>query len=442
MTKKNIFYYLLGTGILFIGVLYNTFPFINGDTTVYITSGIENHVPHERPIFYGYFLLLTSLKTSLWLTALAQCLIMFGLLSRFIKVVIPVITQKQTLLITLVLCLTTGLWFEVGKLMADVFTAYLSLALFLMLFDNSANKGQKLLYLFVIFYSTISHNSHILILSASPFILWLVFRYTGVRAKALQWSLLLIIPLAWLTVCTSNYLSNGNFTVSRASHVFLMGKMVENGMLKKCLDEKCATEDWKICHYADSLPYTGAHFVWDFGGPVWKTGGWDANKQEYNEVLLSIISSPKHLLLLLYKSIIEAGVQMTQCDYGTDLMRCDDKTNIQQAIKKHYEHEYNRSMWSRQTILEIPFDDLNLWYYLFLCLSSVWVAYLYSLGLLTTELRAAYIFLVVLLFLNAYVSANFANIGDRLNTRLFWLIPALHLLSIFHWLTTKKELKF
>jgi hypothetical protein len=72
MGFNKVLYYVLGTLILCLGALYNTYPFINGDTSVYITSGIENYVPYERPIFYGYFLKITSLTQSLWLTALAQ----------------------------------------------------------------------------------------------------------------------------------------------------------------------------------------------------------------------------------------------------------------------------------------------------------------------------------------------------------------------------------
>ena len=166
--------------------------------------------------------------------------------------------------------------------------------------------------------------------------------------------------------------------------------------------------------------------------PVAKTGGWDANKIEYKDILTSIITTPKHLFLLMYKSVIETGAELLQCDYGTDLIRYDEKSNIQQTIYKYYGHEYNRSRWSRQSILEIPFDGLNMWYYLFLIVSTVWVAYLYSIQQIPNQLISAYVFVLVILLVNAFVTANFANIGDRLNTRIFWLLPTLHILSILY----------
>lgn len=432
LTKKNTLYYAIGSTILFMGALYNTFPFINGDSSVYISSGIENTVPYERPIFYGYFLRLTSFKMSLWLPALAQCGILFMLLSRMFKVLLPNITKKQSLLVTLVLCLGTGVWFEVAKLMADIFTAYLTLAFFLYIFENAASTFSKILYLFIILYSATCHNSHLVILTLAPFLLWFIFKLVGIRIKTLHWPILVLIPLSWAAVCTSNYVDNGNFTTSRASHVFLMGKMVENGMLKHHLDRRCDSKDWKICQYADSLPITGWQFVWDPKSPVAKTGGWDANKIEYNDILTSIITTPKHLFLLMYKSVIETGAELLQCDYGTDLIRYDEKSNIQQTIYKYYGHEYNRSRWSRQSILEIPFDGLNMWYYLFLIVSTVWVAYLYSIQQIPNQLISAYVFVLAILLVNAFVTANFANIGDRLNTRIFWLLPTLHILSILH----------
>ena len=206
------------------GALYNTFPFINGDSSVYISSGIENTVPYERPIFYGYFLRLTSFKMSLWLPALAQCGILFMLLSRMFKVLLPNITKKQSLLVTLVLCLGTGVWFEVAKLMADIFTAYLTLAFFLYIFEKAASTFSKILYLFIILYSATCHNSHLVILTLAPFLLWFIFKLVGIRIKTLHWPILVLIPLSWAAVCTSNYVDNGNFTTSRASHVFFDGQ--------------------------------------------------------------------------------------------------------------------------------------------------------------------------------------------------------------------------
>jgi hypothetical protein len=325
--------------------------------------------------------------------------------------------------------------------MADVFTAFMTIGLFLLILDNEASLTKKTLYWIIVLYASSGHNSHLLIIAAAPFALWIVFRLAKIQIRVIHWPVILLIPLSWIMVCGANYIESGKFVSSRASHVFIMGKMVENGMLKHHLDRKCDSKDWKICAYADSLPLTSWQFIWDASSPMQKTGGWVANEKEYNEVLRSIVTTPKHLALLLYKSVIETGVQLTQCSYGTDLMRCDDQSNIQQTIYKYYGHEYNRSRWSRQSNLELPFVALNFWYYLFLTVSTIVVFYMYSKGNISNELITAYVFIGVMLLINAFVSAAFANIADRLNTRIFWLVPLLHIISIAQYTLPKWNTK-
>jgi len=78
--------------------------------------------------------------------------------------------------------------------------------------------------------------------------------------------------------------------MSKSKHIFYMGHMVENGILKKYLDENCATHNYKICEYKDSLPPNADRFLWDFeNSPVYKMGGWKACKNEFMQL------SVKHL---------------------------------------------------------------------------------------------------------------------------------------------------
>ena len=72
--------------------------------------------------------------------------------------------------------------------------------------------------------------------------------------------------------------------MSKSKHIFYMGRMVENGILKKYLDETCATKNYQLCAYKDSLPATADRFLWDFeNSPVYKLGGWKTTKKEFNE---------------------------------------------------------------------------------------------------------------------------------------------------------------
>lgn len=64
---KNIYSIFLGSLILLFEAFRNSYPLVYPDTGTYIRSGFTMDIPIDRPIFYGIFINITSLKFSLWL---------------------------------------------------------------------------------------------------------------------------------------------------------------------------------------------------------------------------------------------------------------------------------------------------------------------------------------------------------------------------------------
>ena len=78
--------------------------------------------------------------------------------------------------------------------------------------------------------------------------------------------------LAILCVIGTNVYAKNRFTLASASHIFLMGKLSENGVLKKYLDKYCTTEPNALCAYKDKLPEHGWDFVWETDGAFANSG--------------------------------------------------------------------------------------------------------------------------------------------------------------------------
>ena len=54
-----------------------------------------------------------------------------------------------------------------------------------------------------------------------------------------------------------------------------MGKMLDSGVLKSFLDDKCKNNNYVLCACKDSLPKDNRELLWSYYGPLYKHGGWE-----------------------------------------------------------------------------------------------------------------------------------------------------------------------
>src|SRR4030095_7418684 len=72
---SSIIFFIILTIILSGAAIFNQYPIITGDSGSYILSGFTPYVPFDRPVIYGLFLVVSSLRSSLWFAVFAQALI-------------------------------------------------------------------------------------------------------------------------------------------------------------------------------------------------------------------------------------------------------------------------------------------------------------------------------------------------------------------------------
>lgn len=422
-TEKNLLL-LITSLIMMFGAFYNWYPFFTGDTSVYIASGFENYVPGERPVFYGWFIRFSSLGFSLWLTAFAQSLILSYLLLRILRAVLPDQSKWIYLSCVLAIAIFTGVWWESTKLIPDVFIATLTLALILLLFFKNTRTHTIILWT-IVCVSSVVHLSH---LAALTLLLLIIVTFNSFNSRRKEFILpaVLSLSISYLALIGSNMILEDKLTLANSNSVFLLGKMNEMGVLDVYLNEECSKQDLKLCKYKDSLPPTGWQFVWDKNGAVMKLGGWDENKEEHDKILRDIFTTPSYYPMLVFKATTNTLVQLSQNKVGDNLFRQEIKSNSIEAIGKYYPHEKNTAIWTKQFLMDLPFNGLS-WFYLFVMLVLI---------LLRVYLRSSFIspqiyyFLLLMLVLNAFTTANLANIASRLNERLLWLLPAFLLIEL------------
>ena len=435
---KDTIVLLLGSIIFMLFALYNGFPIVSGDSITYLQSGFELKASAERPIFYGLFIRLTSLNYfSVWLTMFIQSLILCYVVLRLIKHLLPRIEITHQIGLVLIIALGTISSWYAGQLMPDIFTPILGISVFLFLFSKNT-KRQVIILLCIIFLSTLVHFSNYISLTLLAFVLivsLIAFRSYRRQLLLKTIGLLCVAIVSWTSLMTSNYLSGRGFVTSSVAHIFLMGKLSESGVLKTYLEKACPIYNYKICAYKDNLPPVAWEFVWDqTNSPVFKTGGWDSNKVEYNKIIKDIASRPKYWGFMSYKSI-EATIRqviLTNIDEGEERswIKFEKDHPLFIELGKRFPHEINEFQVARQNYKTLNLNFYDDVYILFLLLTSVFVLF----GLSADSKKNAlpvYIFFIGFIFINAFSTATFGNVLSRLNSRNIWLLPMINLVYIY-----------
>lgn len=436
--------YALGTLIFLAVGIYDGYPLLNSDSNAYINSGFDLFVPNDRPIVYGLFLKISSLGWSLWLPVIIQAILLNWLLYRFFE---NMVSKKHMGIYLLIVCLlsafTTASWYA-SMVMPDAFTPILGLTL-LNLYSNKNSRQQNIVYIVVAFFVALMHNSHLILLTVFSLLLLVVFffadKYGVFFRKSKQ--LFIVSSSAWLITCLINLAGGNSFTPGKMTPIFLVGKFGENGLLNTYLDENCGKKQYMLCQHKDYFPNPAFAFVWFGDSPLQVTGGWEKNRQECADIVDDVITSPKYLSKWAFLGVDDMmrEVMMTELDnwYRTPWCKFDEETAVYKAIQKHLgDREVRQMAGSKQNTTKLNTVFFNVATKFTSLISSLFVVLL-ALRRGSRQLFSVYSFLIIFLLLNAYVVANFANVLDRLNSRVVWLLTGINLVMICSMLIKTKN---
>jgi hypothetical protein len=133
------------------------------------------------------------------------------------------------------------------------------------------------------------------------------------RVRLMRWAV--AVAMAWTTVPLINWVLDGRPYLSRAGHAFLMGRMIDMGMLRAYLDEHCPEERYVICAFRNDMPRDGQVFLWSELSPLAKQGG-DATRDEYGRIVRGSLTEPKYILWHARGSIAATAGLLCEWDVG------------------------------------------------------------------------------------------------------------------------------
>ena len=416
---------------------HNHFPLVYQDTASYIHTGFSRIVLDDRPSAYGLWIRLSSMHYSLWSVVFFQsllvCYLIFQLFSAFYQGSKLLLVFGSSIVF---LTFFTAFSFTVSVLIPDIFSSIALLCLMNMLVHKQPTRFDRY-FLPVLFIASASmHYSSlpILLLMLCAMLVLKILKKNKSTMEFPSWKkIVYLFSLCMLTlVCIpfSHYVIAGKFKYSGSTHVFLMNHFVETGILANYLDEKCSDHNYRICAYKDSLVWD---FMWDPRSAVNQTGGWAANREEYNRIILDILSTPKYLGITIKKGVESSFRQFFSINASVAPAQIGNSEVIRQIRWRFPDSEtdYLSSLQSQSKLKTSLLNSLQPFIVLPSLLLLLLLISIPSLNRTIEEREKLLILLIVLYSLiNAVVCSNLSTIHDRFQSRIAWLWPLLCILIV------------
>ncbi len=440
---KSLISIVLGIVITLWPAIYNHYVLVFTDSELYINCGNEFSFTEDRSFVYGWFVGITSLRISLWYTIIAQSILFNLSCYAFVKQNWKQYTDSMYIVLISLLSLFTALAWDVCYIMPDIFSA-ISILLLVIIIQHKRPFTKSWFAWFAFYLMSLQMHFSFMLFHCLVLGILLVFRLISfgfIKSISTTATIVLfmgVIGNIGLFSLEKKALGADGF--SKVSHIFLMGKLVENGVLKSYLDAECTHKNYEICKYKDSLAidnYSG-NFLFHPASAFQKTGAWSSPHDEYKIIINDIIFTPKYAWLYGKSIFIEAIKSFSRNEIGSSIYAFPEGGwGPYNAIAKYYPNEmkhYNSSLQNKNA-LNLPFKGMSKVYVFLLSVSA--------LGLIYFKRKYAKFIIVVgvAIISNAIVTGGLVGLEDRYSTRQNYLIILLFLVILSNSVLTyfKKE---
>jgi hypothetical protein len=279
---------VLAGALLFLWpALVNGYPLLFSDTGGLLAMALEPTMGWDKPWVYGPFLLLLHGRTTLWLAAVGQALLLSHVLWLAAKAVRSWSPARHVALCAVLSLLTAAPWFA-SQLMPDVFAPMVVLCVFALAWPERLTGPERGWLAAVGTLAVAVHLAH-LIVAAGCIALALMAHLPGAGRRAMplqpapravppgdrlrRWraALRLAIPLwaALALLLLTNAVGNGVLGISPYGSVFMLARLVADGPGREVVEARCPAAGWHLCGWKGRLTADSDAFLWAPDSPVW-----------------------------------------------------------------------------------------------------------------------------------------------------------------------------
>jgi hypothetical protein len=411
---------VLSMTILIAPAIWNHFPLLQYDTGGYLARWYEGTLVPSRAVVYGLILNL-GVPLSFWPVVLGQSALTVWIAALMLRV--HGLGESPWLLLgTLgaMSALTTLPWLT-AILLTDIFCGLGVFALYLLLMRNDALSGPERIGLIVLTaVAAATHSATIAVLAAlllAATLVWL-FDRERVQAANLRRGVIALL-LGAMMVFAADYAVAKRLAWTPGGFALSFGRMLQDGIVKKYLDEHCPNPALRLCAYKNELP-TDAD-VWFWGSKLFDSLGRFAGLGKEMEKI-AVDSLLEYPVLQAETAAVATAKQLVAVHTGEGVVHWTWHTYF---IIQDFAPQLLPTMWAaRQQRGDISFRAINAVQYPLALLSIVMLPMLLMLARqnkIPPDIAELVAWVSLTLLANAFVCGALSNPHDRYGARVIWL---------------------
>lgn len=412
--------------LLFLAVaLWNRFPLVFYDTGGYLAEGLERAFLPERSPVYSLLLLVAGGAFSLWPVVILQAAMTAYLIALTARAEVKGLSLGALIAAGAILMLATGIGWYVGQVEPDCMTALVVLGAYLLLFHGEfLGTGQSLIVAAITGLAVACHPSHLGLMGGLlvvAFVLKLIARDIGLRILPALGAFALALAL----IFASNYVLTRQLFLSRSASVFVFARLMQDGIVKRLLDDTCPQSGYRLCGYKDRLKTRADAWLWAPDSLFRAEGGFRGEHEEETRI---IADSIRHYPLLQLVAAANDSVRQFFTFKTGDGIESQEWV-LKPVFEQAAPGELPAYLAAKQQHNGLRFATLNMIHVTVGMLSLLGLALLLHDAVKRRhwqELRLPGLVLTALIG-NAIVCGTFSNPHDRYQSRLIWL-PSLVLI--------------
>ncbi len=415
--------------LLIAPALWNGFPLLQYDTGGYLRPWFEGQLLTNRSAPYGLLLILGQWP-DFWPVLIVQSLLTVWVLALTLRA--HGFGGRPLLLlgIVTVLSIFTTLPWLTAVLITDIFSGLAVLALYLLLLrEDALSKRERVGLMVFVAASAATHSATIAVLSGLVAVAALVsyFDRTRIPLRPLLRAIAALL-LGALMAVTANALVVGRLTWTPGGYALSFGRMLQDGIVKKYLDDHCPDASLRLCPYKDELPRRADAFFWE-EELFPKLGGFEGMHDEMRRIALESLA--EYPLLQLQSALSETAKQFTMVETGAGVVRW--VMDSYYGIKHHVPAALPAMNASRQWRGGIDFTAINKLQVPLAFLAMALLPFIAWFALRREgftdigELAAA---AAIALLGNVAVFGIFATAHNRYGARMIWIAGFVGLLAL------------
>ena len=410
----------LSLALLLAPALWNGFPLLQYDSGGYLARWYEGILVPSRAVVYG-LMLSASVPLGLWPVLLLQSALTVWIVTLMLRA--HGCGGRPWLLLGVIVALSVGttLPWLTSILLTDIFCGLGVLALYLLILrSETLTRTERTGLIALVAVSSATHNATFAVLLgllAAGALMRLIDR-DRIAVRALIQGVI-SLALGAALVFAADYAVASRLAWTPGGFALSFGRMLQDGIVKKYLDDHCPDATLKLCAYKDELPHDAE--VWFWGSPLFdklgRFAGLDAEMQKI--ALASLAAYPG---LQLEAAAAATARQLVAVHSGEGVVTWIWHTY---GIIERYTPQLMRTMHAaRQQHGEIGFTAINRLHYplaLFAMALLPFFAGAAWRGLIADEFGELAVTVTLALLGNAFVCGALSNPHDRYGARMVWL---------------------